>query len=71
VKKQAPAAKPAAAPAVEDDFSFDLPLPQKRAVSIPQEGSDEDLSLSSPSKPASDSDETFSLEDILSEFGDL
>jgi signal peptidase II len=72
VKKQAPAAKPAAAPAVEDeDFSFDLPLPQKRAVSIPQEVSDEDLSLASPSKPASDSDETFSLEDILSEFGDL
>jgi signal peptidase II len=71
LKKQAPAAKPAAAPAVEDDFSFDLPLPQKRAVSIPQEVGDEDLSLSSPSKPASDSDETFSLEDILSEFGDL
>lgn len=75
VKKQASAAKPAAAPVVEDeDFSFDLPLPQKRAVSIPQEGSDEDFSLSgpsSPSKPASDSDETFSLEDILSEFGDL
>jgi signal peptidase II len=70
-KKQAPAAKPAAAPVEEDDFSFDLPLPQKRAVSIPQEVSDEDLSLSSPSKPASDSDETFSLEDILSEFGDL
>jgi hypothetical protein len=58
----------------EDAFNFEMPLPQRReAAPAPSQPEPKAAPAPVQSPAASDTpeEETFSLEDILSEFGDL
>jgi signal peptidase II len=65
---------PAQPQTVEDAFNFEMPLPQRReAAPAPSQPEPKAAPAPVQSPAASDTseEETFSLEDILSEFGDL
>lgn len=77
-----PEPEPEPEPEEEEGFSYDLPLPTRRASSKPQEKPKAAGRRAAPEppvyddepyepEPEDDEEETYSLEDILSEFGDL
>jgi signal peptidase II len=75
-KKEEPAKEaPAQTQVMEEDaFNYEMPLPQRRAAApAPKKSEPQQTPAPAPASAASDDaeEETYSLEDILSEFGDL